>query len=184
MTASPFRVSTILHRLLADRRGTPLIEFAITLPVILLLFLGGYQLSQASACKRKVTITARALADIISQYTILSPSEADNVLAASQQIMAPYDLGGAQIRVSEITLSGTGKKGAKVVWSRALNATARDEGSYVAEFPADLRVKGDTYIYSEVLYNYNPLLGNLVPPVSFTQSLYMLPRKSATVTLQ
>ena len=168
-----------------DRRGVALIEFAMVLPVLLLLFLGGYQLSDASACKRKVTITARALADITSQYTTLTKSEADTVLAAAQQIMAPYDLANAEVRVSQITLTSTGKKGAKIVWSRARNTTERAVNSVVTEFPADLRLaKGDTYIYAEVSYNYDPKIGNLVPPVSFEQTLYMLPRKSAKVTLQ
>ena len=172
-----------LRRILPDRRGTALIEFAMVLPVLLLLFLGGYQLSDASACKRKVTITARALADITSQYTTLTTSEADTVLAAAQQIMAPYDLANAQVRVSEITLSS--KKNAKIIWSRGRNTTARTVGTTLTDFPADLKIaKGDTYIFAEVSYSYDPKIGNLVPPVSFEQTLYMLPRKSATVTLQ
>lgn len=36
---------------------------------MLILYLGGVQLQDAMACKRKVTITARAAVDLISQNT-------------------------------------------------------------------------------------------------------------------
>lgn len=176
-------MTSISRRWCADRRGTALIEFAIVLPSMLLLFLGGYQMSDASACKRKVTITARALADMTSQYTTMSQAEADTVLSASVQIMAPYNVANAHVRVSEITMTGNGKNGPKIVWSRAQNAVPRVVGSVVTEFPPSLRNKGDTYILAEISYDYNANLGTLIPPVSFVQTLYMLPRKSATVDL-
>lgn len=45
---------------LRDRRGVAMVEFALILPVMLVLYLGGAQLQDGIACNRKVTIATRA----------------------------------------------------------------------------------------------------------------------------
>lgn len=76
--------------MMADNRGTALIEFTIALPVLLLLFLGGYQLSDAITARRKVTIMTRAVGDMTSQYRALTTNELDGLMNGSTQILAPY----------------------------------------------------------------------------------------------
>lgn len=171
-----------LRHVLSDTQGTALLEFAIAAPVLLLLFLGGYQLSDASACKRKATTLSRAIADMVSQYTIISESELHDVLTASTQIMSPYDIDDAQVRVSLITVDNT-KKG-KVVWSCGLNVPARVKNTYLTTLPTSLSNTDDVYILSEVTYNYDRKLGNIIPAIQFSQNLYMLPRRSGTIILK
>lgn len=168
-----------LRALATDQGGLALIEFAITLPVLILLFFGAYQLLDASACKRRVTITTRAVADITSQNETVTPAKLDAVLAASTQIMTPYDVNSATLRVSEITVDSLFRP--KVVWSQPLRTTALTPGSTFNAMPASMRVPGATYILAEVSYNYDRHLGNLIPALTFQQSLYMLPRKTFTV---
>lgn len=169
-------------RLLDDRRATALVEFAASAPVLLLLFLGGYQLADASACKRKATTVARAIADMVSQYTIISESELRDLLTASTQIMSPYAVDAAQVRVSLITVNNKGK--GKVTWSCGFHIGARVVATNISDLPSDLAEKGDVYILSEVKYNYDRHLGNLIPAINFSQNLYMLPRRSQTIILK
>jgi Flp pilus assembly protein TadG len=163
-----------------DVRGTSLIEMGILLPVLSMLFIGGYQLSDASACKRRVTIVSRAMADLVSQYTVLTNSQLDSILDASTQIMSPYPIASASVRVSQITTDGASKP--HVSWSRAKNGTALTPG---ADFnlPLTMRVANTSVIYSEVSYTYTPAFGKVMSQSVFSQNLYMLPRASSTVTL-
>jgi Flp pilus assembly protein TadG len=70
------------------------VEFAIALPVMLLLYVMAFVLSDMTSCNRKVTITARAMADMATRYAALSTStSASNsvatIIAASEQVLTP-----------------------------------------------------------------------------------------------
>jgi Flp pilus assembly protein TadG len=167
------------RRLAMDARGMALVEFAILLPVMLTLFLGGFQLSQASACKRRVTITARTLSDLVSQYQTMTVSDVTAVLNASAQIMAPYDIAPMKSRVSMIKVDNN--RAVTVMWSEANNDTALVNGASYAGLPDAMKIANSYYVLGEVTYNYNPPLGRFSYPMTFTQTLFMVPRKSAYV---
>jgi len=61
------RTRRSLRRFLADKRGVSAIEFAMLLPLMVTLYLGGAEVSQAIAIDRKMTLVARTLADLTSQ---------------------------------------------------------------------------------------------------------------------
>src|ERR1700692_1888012 len=52
---------------LGDRRGLSAVEFALLLPLMLTLYLGGVEVSNGVAADRKVAITARTVADLASR---------------------------------------------------------------------------------------------------------------------
>jgi len=167
-----------LRSLRSDRRGMALVEFALLLPVMLTLFLGGYQLTQASACQRRVTIVARAIADLVSQYETIEPTQVATILDAAAQILIPYDASKTQSRVSLIRVDPAKK--VTVVWSEGDNMAPRATGAFAA-LPAAMRIADSYYVFSEVAYDYSPTGGRFSWPLTFTQSMYMVPRKSAAV---
>ncbi|KQU59162.1 hypothetical protein ASG67_16680 [Sphingomonas sp. Leaf339] len=169
----------VIRRLARDRRGTTLIEFAILLPVLLMLYLGGFQMIDASACKRRVTITARALADLVSQYATISTTEMSGIVNASSQIMAPYDASTAQIRISQVSIDAN--KNASITWSYAKNMSPFNNGQGVI-VPSGLSVANSSIIYSEVTYPYDPVIAWVTGSMSFKQTQFMLPRRSAKIT--
>ena len=52
---------------LGDERGVSAVEFAMLLPLMLTLYLGAVEISQGIGADRKVTLTARTVADLVSQ---------------------------------------------------------------------------------------------------------------------
>lgn len=164
--------------LAADARGLALVEFATVLPVLLVLYLGGFQLSDGIACSRKVTITTRAMADLVAQNVsgTTSAAEVDNDLAAATQVMAPYPAADAMIRVSEV---GTNASGVTTVqWSRAINGGALLKNATIT-IPTNFRIPGSYFLLAEVSYGYKPpvsyqFIGNL----TLSDSIYMLPRNT------
>lgn len=168
-----------IDRWRASERGTALIEFAIVLPVTLALYLGGFQFSDAIACNRKVTVTARAIADLTSQYSAVSVSQLDTILGASAQVMAPYSTASVQVRVSQISVDQYYHT--TVAWSRAINGAARTPGSSFA-LPASMTIAGVSLIYAEVSYTYTPTMGfGMVRPVTLSEKIYMVPRVTSTI---
>ena len=109
----------MMCRLASDKRGLALVEFALSIPVLLILFIGGYQVSDAISAYRKVTTTTRAIGDLTSQYSSVTDSDLDSILLASQQIMYPYSYVNAQLTITQVKIDSTGHP--TVSWSRALN---------------------------------------------------------------
>ena len=168
----------LFQDLRGDRRGVALVEFAIILPVMLVLYLGGVQLQDAMACKRKVTITTRAAVDLIAQNTTgqMSGAEVQSNLMAAAQVMQPYAAQDAQIRVTEVATDANGKT--SVVWSRGLNVTAYSPGQAM-DIPPAMKTPNATFLVAQVSYPYRPptSFGQFVP-MTLSDMLWMVPRNT------
>jgi Flp pilus assembly protein TadG len=169
-----------LRTLVPDKSGVALVEFAFVAPLLLLMFLGGYQLTDAITCNRKVTITARAVADLTSQYALISASQVQTLLSASNQIMWPYNASNAMMRVSILNIDGSGN--ATVGWSQALNGTKRTANTSVT-LPSGTGLTNTAVVYGEVQYTYTPAFTyGLLGTTTLTQNVIMMPRLSSTIT--
>jgi len=166
-----------LHR---DERGVSAVEFAMLLPLMLTLYLGAVELSQGIGADRKVTLTARTIADLVSQVSSINNSDMTNSLNAASAVIAPFPVGNLKVTVSCISVDANGK--ATVSWSDSLNGTARAKGSTVT-LPAALVVPSSSLIWSEVQYAYTPTIGYVVSgTLTLKDQIYMRPRLSDTVT--
>lgn len=162
-----------------DDRGVAATEFALVLPVLLLILLGGYQLSQAASAHRKVTRTARTVADLTTQYLTMSSSDVSTVLNASSQVMAPFNVASLSIVLTEFSVSAAGA--ATVTWSRALNGTALAPGSS-ATLPPGVCLPNASVVLASVTYSFAPALGYAITgPFVMSSALYMSPRSVASI---
>jgi Flp pilus assembly protein TadG len=96
MNTGPITLRHHLARFPNDESGVSAVEFAMLLPLMLTLYLGTVEISQAVGIDRKVTLTSRTLADLTSQVSSLSSSDMSNVLNASSAVIAPYESEQAQ----------------------------------------------------------------------------------------
>lgn len=55
-------------------QGLALDEFALTAPFFIQLYRGSYQVNDAVGCNRRVTIAARSVADLTSQFATVTPA--------------------------------------------------------------------------------------------------------------
>lgn len=167
-------------RLLTERRGVALIEFAVIAPLMLLVYLGSFQLSDALSCHRKLTLANRLVADLVSQYAVLDAQEVDAVLRLGTQAMTPYDAERATVRVTALH---TGTNGVtRVVWSKAANADPEKAGTAI-DLPPAIAERGRTLIRSEVTYAM-PLFApfGLSPTVAMSDEMFVAPRLSMEVS--
>ena len=180
-----FTAALLLRRLPGCQRGAMLVEFAVALPALLVLYSGAYTLSDMVACQRKVTAATHQLTDLVARANTLAPDDVSGVLAASAQVLAPYAGARATITVSEVQLAPNGT--ASVVWSQSLNGTALNPGSAVP-LPAGLskatpRACG-VLILGQVRYAYVPAISlGTGQAIDLTDALAMSPRYGPQVAL-
>jgi len=173
-------LSQRLANLRGDQSGVSSVEFAMLLPLMLTLYLGAVEISQAVGADRKVTLTSRTLADLASQVSSISSSDMSNILAASSAVIAPYDSSKLQVTVSEVTIDSNSK--ATITWSCTLGGTAHAVGSSVT-LPAALNVASTSLIWGEASYSYKPAIGYVVTgTLNLKDQIYMRPRLSDSVS--
>jgi len=146
----PFR------RFAGDRSGVSAVEFALILPLMLTLYLGGIQLSDALTISRKVTHVTSSLGDLVTQSRSISNTDMTNILNAAAGVMAPYSSTPLKITVSGVKIDDEGN--ATVAWSDALNTTALTRGSSIA-IPDAVKQNDSFLVTAEVHYPYTPAIG-------------------------
>lgn len=182
------RISLAAHRagswLGVDERGTAIIEFALILPMLMILYIGGFEASQSISIYRKISDLTTSLANISSRDTIYYKSVIDSENAASSQIMSPYPTSDLTVTMTELTMDKTTPGKAVVIANRRLsngaNTTTRLKNAVLTGLPNSLSA-GTTYILIETSYNYTVKVGaNLINPIpTLSDQLYILPRTGA-----
>jgi Flp pilus assembly protein TadG len=172
-------------RLSVDTRGIAAVEFAMLVPLMLMIFFGTIQISTAVAVDRKVSLTARTLSDLISQASSVTNTDISNAFATGLAIMSPYASTPLKSIISQIYIDPTTLV-AKVVWSQASNATAHAYKDVVT-VPTALQIAGSYLIMSEVTYNYQPIVGYDIKlgfastSYPLSDSMFTRPRQSTCV---
>lgn len=176
-------LARLMKRLAYDRSAIAATEFALLLPLLLTLYIGSAYTMDAVACYRKITITARALADMTSQNTIGSTSSTavDDSLTAGQMVLLPFNGANAILRISEITTTKSGQT--QVVWSRAKNGPPYTIGQNISGIvPPSMQIKGLYFIYAEVTYNYPGwFFQQFSLPLKMSDSVFMVPRNYTNI---
>lgn len=162
-----------------DKRGVSAIEFALILPLMLLLFLGMVEVSQGIIVDRKVKMTARTVADLVSQVSKTDNSGVDAALGASTAILAPFPAVNAHVIVSGVSIDNNGN--AKVVWSRANKDAGHGTGDSVT-VPDALKTPNAFLVWGEATYDYVPTLGYVTGPMRLSNQIFIRPRVSKTVS--
>ena len=173
-------------RFVRDRRAVSAVEFALLLPVLLTLFIAGNELSQALTIYRKVSHTANALGDLVSQVATISSSEMTNILAATTAIMTPYSASGVKLVVSAVNYSASG--GFKTAWSVGQNASPWTSNSTPPiTIPSGLVSDGQQLVVTQVQYTYTSTFSTFMQDILGGTSItladvaYLRPRVSTTV---
>ena len=189
--------------MLADRRGIAATEFAVIVPIMLVLFFGTVEFSSGVAVDRKVTLIARALSDLTAQTpppslnstsATMTDTYLQNVFTASIAIIAPYAPSPVKATLTEIYVDSN--LIAKVQWSKSaiingdaatqatLTASTRQAGDVVTGIvPPNLLVKQTYLIFSEVSYLYVPTIGYVMAKsgVTLQDVAYTRPRQAYCV---
>lgn len=134
----------MLDRLARSRDGAALIEFAFTLPVLLILFIGGYVVADMIACSRKVTVATRALSDLVgrnvSPSSTVTSATLTTYMNSAQLVMTPMPAAQTTLQITNLRVCDATH--AYVVWSQAQTNGATVNSSLTAgsvvSIPANL----------------------------------------------
>ena len=187
------------QRVLRDRSGSVLIEFALIAPILVSLLLGMFDLGPALLVRFKLASATQAVADIASQASTMQASDVVNFFSAGGDVMAPFSPSSLVLRISNIASDGQG--GAFVYWSCGQGALAPFVAkSAVTSTPTGTALSNllvlqagqsgsyttvatnTTFIMVESRYTFTPPAGLFIRTAqTLTNTAYTLPRVSTYV---
>jgi hypothetical protein len=170
-----------VRRLFGDTRGTALIEFALTLPVLLLMGLGGLETAEYGIACLRVSQIAMTTADNAGRVrNQITEADVNELLTGAKFVGKSIDFAeNGRIILSSLEANGqtqaSGKKGYMIRWQRcsgkmaavsaygvegkgANDATLKGMGPDPTKLlvPAD----GTAVMYVEVVYTYQPVVAS------------------------
>lgn len=181
-----------VREFVADRRALAATEFAVIVPVMLVMFFGTVEFSTAVAIDRKVTLIARTLSDLTSQSIKLADSDMQDTFTASISIVQPYDATLVKGTISQIYIDADSI--ATVQWSKSgtiasgatqatLGTSTRKAGDKVTSIiPAALLIPSTYLILGEASYTYSPTIGYVLKSsLPLSDVSYTRPRQTTCV---
>ena len=141
------RTSRFAH----DVRAVSAVEFAIVLPLMVAVFLGGNELSQAISVKRKDRNGDPHGRRLVTQDSAITATEMSTIFAASTSVVSPFDASKLKIIVSQVKVDSNGV--AKIDWSRGFQIAGRTPDTTIT-LPTGLNIAGSCLTWAEASYPY------------------------------
>ena len=174
----------LLRRFARDERGLSAIEFALILPIMVLLYFGLAEIMLSMMAERRAGHAASAVGDLVAQSQAgLKDADIDQILFVGVASMRPFPVADLSMRVTSVQANPQGTP--LVVWSKAQGPSFSKlgNGATVSPFPANLLAAGDSVIMAEVKYSYaNPIMKVIPHTLVFQDVFYLRPRRAAVIT--
>jgi Flp pilus assembly protein TadG len=172
----------------AGERGTVAIEAAIIFPLLVLIFLGMVELSQALTVRRRVHSVASTTADLVAQSQTVTTAQLNDIASVGTQLMLPFS--STSIALTITSVAQDTNNNITVQWScfwSSLSAAANCSatGAAFRGLPAGLLSAGQSVIIGQTSYPYTPPIGEfLTGGLTFSATSYFRPRLVSSVVKQ
>ncbi|THD62852.1 TadE/TadG family type IV pilus assembly protein [Phenylobacterium sp.] len=172
----------MLRRLRSDQRGLAAVEFALIAPIMILLYCGLAEFTMAMMAERRAAHATSVVADLVAQTSQITGSQVTDVFTVANAIMDPFPTPPLKLRITSVVADVNGVP--RVSWSQGDGLSPLVAGAAVTGFPANLLVAGDSVIMADMQYAFtSPLQITLPNVVNFSDTFYLKPRASSSVTL-
>ncbi len=160
-----------LSRFAGDEGGVSALEFALLLPLMITLYLGGVEISQAVTADRKTTLVSHTTGDLVAQSSDVTTADMTNVLNAASSVVYPFAVANLKVTVSSVCIDSQ---------QRATVAS----GTVTSSIPAALLVANTSVIWGEASYSYRPTIGwTITGTLNLSDKIFLRPRLTSSVTL-
>ncbi len=160
------RAGLAMPRLLTSRDGIAAVEFALILPIMLMMLVGLTEYARALDHWRKLTLLTRTMSDLTAQgegQRPISQTMMNDILGAGSAVLRPFDSSAASIVISAVGVTSSNSQFVAKVCSSVANANASPRPVGPASdlsVPSGFRTAGIRYVLTETSMDYRPMLGS------------------------
>jgi Flp pilus assembly protein TadG len=173
------------RKLARDQSGMAAIEFAVLLPMMLIIFLGSYETANLVLAHMKLEAAAETTADLVAQTrvnTVLQSTDFTNFTNAAKQVLTPLPTSGSQLKIAYASI--TYSTGSPVIdWhyeansATAITVTNASSIENLANLGNEVAGATDSVIVVQLTYTYSsPVSYVLQSSYTFTEWAFNRPR--------
>lgn len=183
-------------RFCSDRRGVAAVEFALIVPLLLVMYFITMEASQAIETSKKVGRVASMVADLVTQQPTVVRADLEDIMRIGSSTLRPYNRSAPDIIVTAIQVTKDTPPKALVAWSwkmvnGAYSADAAKDS--ITTVPATLKVADTFLIRVETNLKYRPIitwsadganrlgLTTAFNNITMDETYYLRPRRSLTI---
>jgi Flp pilus assembly protein TadG len=163
-----------------DEKAISGIEFALLLPVMVMVYLMSVDVTLVITADRRVTSIASSVGDLVGQATQISANEMDDIFTAATSIIAPMDATSLSVVVTSVVADEDGVT--TVDWSQAHNGSGAAQGSAFT-LPEGIIQPLESVIVANVTYTYASPVSQFLTgeAVTLNEMFYLRPRRTNQV---
>lgn len=156
-----------------NHRGVAMVEFAMILPLLMLLAGGSFEVARYALMTQKLDRIAATLSDLIARSDVedITEAEISNIVDSALYMAQPFDISSGSMVVLTSVQGRTGQApeilsqrvdGSISGVSSPIGSTVGGDATLPAAFPdagsGETLADGETLIIAEVYYDYSPYL--------------------------
>lgn len=179
-----------------DIGGVAALEFALVVPLLLMLYFVTMEVAQAIEANKKVGRVGSMVADLVTQQQEMSKNELEGIMKIAEATLQPYNRSKPTIEITAIEVTDETTPKVQVVWSRKMVDGAFSAGpskGTATTVPPALKIKGSFLIRAEAKLDYRPVitwaasqketlgLAGAFDKIDMAETYYLRPRMSMTV---
>nr|WP_276309832.1 TadE/TadG family type IV pilus assembly protein [Phenylobacterium deserti] len=163
-----------------DERGGAVVEFALILPIMLLVLLATVELVQAAEAQRRTSHVAYAIADVVTQSARVTDNDLRVIFTGGTLLMEPLPAATLGQRIISVTADQNGQITTDWVSQAPQGAYA---GTQPATVPYGTLPPGVTAIVADVSYTFHPGVKAVMPDgFRLQKRAVLMPRTAQQVT--
>ena len=174
----------VLSRLSSDRRGVGGVEFALVAPLLIMAYIGAFELSVGLNVVRKVARASSTVADLVSQEKNVDTAYLDGMSNVAESVLAPYAGTDYTLKITGIQVNGTTT--GTVLWSRDQDGGTPYPANSTTTVPADLEAVNAFVVRTELvvpheLLLFSPDLSSSVSTIDLSRTTYYRQRSGTKI---
>jgi hypothetical protein len=166
--------------------GVAFIEFAICIPLLILLLLGAVEMPRYVLVVQKVEKTINSVTDVLTESGgTVSAATISDYLNAVPKLMSPYGFTtNGVVILSGVSTPAGSPNPATINWQVCGGGTLSERskigtvGSQAQNLPNGFTmIANEQIVVGEIFYNFTPIiLQNIVPPITIYRAVVFMPR--------
>jgi Flp pilus assembly protein TadG len=174
-------ITLLLANLAGGRSGNALVEAALIFPILIALFLGVSEFSEAFTLKRRLEAAANTSADLVARTQAVSTVDLAGIKSMLDEMIKPFPPTPLGVVVTSVVADGTNTT--RVLWSDAQgkDVVAHTAGSVIL-LPTGLTEPNTSIVLAEVKYTFRSTLATMIlGDLPMQTQAYFRPRLNSQV---
>ncbi|OOG74516.1 pilus assembly protein [Sinorhizobium sp. A49] len=179
------RTRNSIALLAKDRSGFGAIEFAMVIPMLVVAYIGAFEVTLGFTVKSKVERAASSVADMIAQQSEVNKTYLGNMSNVAKSILAPYQNSGFTLKMTGIKVDAANN--GTVVWSRDQNGAIPYAANSPTTVPAQFAsteafvVRTELVVPHELLLFAEGLNSSTLKTINLSKTAYFRSRQAEII---